>query len=141
MQVKDVMNRDVKTIKKGQTIKDAAELMSRFRIGSLIVVDDSRVIGIITERDILNAISQRRDIYETHVEDIMTKKVIMVDPELDINEAVDIMLEKKIKKLPVLKGNRLVGIITATDICAAEPKIIENLAALLVMPGRKLVAG
>ncbi|MFQ5647924.1 MAG: CBS domain-containing protein, partial [Candidatus Aenigmatarchaeota archaeon] len=82
MQVKDVMNPDVKTIKKDSTIQEAADLMSRYSIGSLIVVVETRVVGIITERDILQkVVAGGKDATKTAVEEVMTKEVIMIGPE------------------------------------------------------------
>jgi CBS domain-containing protein len=143
MLVKEVMNTDVKTIDRNSSIKEAAELMSEFSIGSLIVVVDSRVVGIITERDILSKlVAQAKNSEETKVKDIMTQEVIMVEPDIDIQDAADIMMEKKIKKLPVIKENHLVGIVTATDLCNASPKMIEQLGNVLLLPKKKrYVAG
>lgn len=143
MQVKDVMNPDVKTIKKDSTIQEAADLMSRYSIGSLIVVVETRVVGIITERDILQkVVAGGKDATKTAVEEVMTKEVIMIGPETDIEDAAEIMMEKRIKKLPVISQNNLIGIITATDLCTASPKIIERLGELLLLPHKKkIVAG
>jgi CBS domain-containing protein len=144
MLVKDIMNPDVKTIRKDATIKEAAELMSQFSIGSLIVVEDStRVIGIITERDILmKIVAKAKDASTELVEDSMTKEVIMVDAETDIDDAAEIMLEKKIKKLPVISKNSLIGIVTSMDLCTASPKMIERLGKVLLLPKeKKVVAG
>jgi len=143
MIVRDVMNTDVKTIKKDATIQEAADLMSKYSIGSLIVVVDSRVIGIITERDILKkVVAAGQDAAQTKVKDIMTEDVIMIGPDTDIEDAAEIMMEKRIKKLPVVSQHRLIGIITATDLCTASPKIIEQLGTLLLLPRRKrAVAG
>ena len=141
MLVEDIMNRDVKTISKTENIRTAAELMTKFRIGSLIVTEDNRVVGILTERDILKVVAEKKNLEEVKVEDAMTREVVVVEPDLDIQDAVDVMVERGIKKLPVVKGNRLLGIVTATDICAAEPKIIATLAKLMLMPGRRMAAG
>jgi predicted transcriptional regulator len=67
----------------------------------------------------------------------------MVDPDMTVDEAADLMMERKIKKLPVIKNNQLVGIVTVTDICMASPKIIEQLGEMLLVPkkGNKPVAG
>ena len=143
MLVKDVMITDVKTIEEESTIQEAAKRMSEFSIGSLIVVVDSRVVGIITERDILKkVVAEGRDCRNTPIKDVMTKEVIMVKPDIDIHDAADIMMEKKIKKLHVIEDNSLVGIITVTDICNASPKMIEQLGeTLLTSRKKKAVAG
>ncbi len=142
MQVRDIMVSDVKTIDKEATIQEAASKMSEHSIGSLIVVEDSRVVGIITERDIMKkVVAESKDATKTIVKDIMTKKVIMIRPDTDIEDAADIMMDKQIKKLPVVEGNALIGIITSMDICTASPKAMEKLGEMLLISKKKIVAG
>jgi CBS domain-containing protein len=144
MLVKDIMNPDVQTISGDATIQEAAQAMSEFGIGCLIVTKDTSVTGIITERDIMrNVVSQDRGASQTKVKDAMSDEVVMVDPDMTVDEAADLMMERKIKKLPVIKNNQLVGIVTVTDICMASPKIIEQLGEMLLVPkkGNKPVAG
>lgn len=143
MLVKEVMNTDVKTISQDSSIKEAAQLMSEFSIGSLIVVENERVVGIVTERDIMKkVVAEARDSEQTMVKEIMTRDVIMIEPDTDIQDAADIMMDKGIKKLPVVEGNALVGIVTATDLCMASPKMVEQLGNVLLLPKKKkYVAG
>ncbi len=142
MNVEDVMNRTVQTIEPDASVQAAADKMSKHHIGSLIVVKGNRLVGIITERDILSkVVAQARDSTTTRVADVMTKKVIMVTPDTDIEDAAQIMLEKGIKKLPVVKGNQLIGIITATDVCTAQPKLIRSLSTLLAITKQRAMAG
>lgn len=142
MQVKDVMVRDVKTIEKGSSLQDAAKKMTELRIGSLIVVNQKqKMMGIITESDILKIVGEGKKT-DGLVETTMTKEVFYVKPEDDVLDAVDIMLKNKIKKLPVISGGALVGIITITDIATAEPKLLEQLSQLMLFGQRqKFVAG
>lgn len=142
MIVKDVMNTEVKTIGEESSIQEAAEQMKKFRIGSLVVVKNSKMIGILTERDILDkVVAEAEDSSKVKVKEIMTKEVVMVAPDKDIGEAAELMMEKKIKKLPVIQGKQLVGIVTATDLCTAEPKLIEQVGALMLLPKKKAIAG
>lgn len=143
MLVKDVMNTDVKTVEAGATIQEAAQLMGRHRVGCLIVTKETRLMGIITEDDILRKIvAEDKDVHKAVVSDYMTKDVIMVSPSDDIETAIQIMLDKKIKKLPVVSGNKLIGIVTTTDICTAEPQLIKKISELLLVPSeKKVVAG
>jgi CBS domain-containing protein len=131
MLVKDVMQRNVIVAKENMKIKEAAEVMSKYHIGSLVIVRNNKVVGILTERDILKAIAKGIDPRTIEAKDIMTKEVITISPTSTIEDAASLMLEKKIKKLPVLDGEKLVGIITATDIAVIQPKLIKNLAELL----------
>ncbi len=142
MLVKDVMVKDVKTIEKGSTLQEAGKRLTELHIGSLIVTDSKqRVLGILTESDIIKNLVSEKPL-ATKVEDCMTKKIYFVKPEDDIHEAVELMSENKIKKLPVIKNGQLLGIITATDIAAAEPKHLEQLGELLLHSQRqKAIAG
>jgi len=141
--VKDIMNTDVKTIKPDESIQKAAEIMKEFRIGSLIVITGTKLTGIVTERDILNGVVAEDKVpSEVKVEDIMTREVIMISPEMGIEEAVDLMMEKKIKKLPVVSSDKLIGIVTVTDIITAEPKMLKQLGTLMLFAkAKKPVAG
>jgi len=143
LQVKEIMNTDVKTINLNSNVREAAELMSKSNIGGLIVVEDSKLVGIVTERDVMKkVVALNKSATKTKVKAVMTKKVIMIDPDKDVEEAAEIMLERKIKKLPIVYKNKLIGILTATDICAAQPKLIEQLAQLMLVPGKKkIIAG
>jgi len=143
LQVKDIMNTDVKTITPDSTVQKAAKKMDEFGIGSLIVVKDGKLAGIVTERDILeNVVAKAKLSSQVMVKDIMTKEVIMVRPDMEVEDASEIMMEKKIKKLPVIKDDSLIGIITATDIVTAQPMLMQQLSELMMVPGkRKIVAG
>jgi len=144
MQVKDIMNTDVKTISPASTAQDAAKEMNKYGIGGLIVVDRDRMAGIVTERDIMrHVVAAGKDPKKVKTKEIMVKRVIMIDPEADIYEAAEIMQQNGIKKLPVLHKSSLVGIITATDIVAAQPKMIQDLSELFAMGKKKsqIVAG
>ena len=77
----------------------------------------------------------------TLVRDIMTKKVVAITSDKTLEDATHIMVERDIKKLPVLEGKKLVGVITATDLISVQPKLIEALAKLMLFEEKKLVAG
>lgn len=104
------------------TLKSAAKMMSDKNIGSLLIVKDGKIKGIITERDILKNIAK----LDSKVSSVMSKKVVTIDSEEKIEEAIGIMSENKIKRLPVMEDGKLVGIITATDIIAHAKEINEE---------------
>ena len=138
MLVKDVMNTNVKTIDPDSTTQKAAKEMNKYNIGSLIVVKNENMVGIVTERDMLKKIvAKARDSAKTNVKHIIIMSVIMIDPETHLSDAVDVMNQHGIKKLPVLHEKSLVGIITATDIVNAQPKMIEQLSKLFVFSDKK----
>ena len=125
MKIKEIM-RPVRTIEKNSTVREAAKIMAKNRIGSLIVVEGKKIIGIMTERDILTKITaEGKSSERIYVKDIMTAKVLTVAPDKFIDDAVHIMILNNIKKLPVVDGNELVGIVTSTDIVANSSEIGE----------------
>jgi CBS domain-containing protein len=131
MLVRDIMNKDVVAVEPEITVKEAAKIMSKFHIGSLVILKNKKIVGIITERDILDSVAQGKDAELTTVEEIMTKNVVTIAPDKNIEDAVNLMAEHKIKKLPVVDVDKLVGIVTASDIIIVEPKLIEGIANLI----------
>lgn len=131
MIVRDVMNKDVMTAESEITVKEAAKIMSQHHVGSLVILKKEEIVGIVTERNILVAVAEGKDAELTTVEEIMSKNVITVAPDKTIEDAVNIMVEHKIKKLPVVDAGKLIGIITASDIAVVEPKLIEGIVNLL----------
>lgn len=132
MLVKDVMTKKVMTVSPDTSIKDAARLLADNHIGSLIVMEEKSVIGIITERNILNALaeSEGNEIDSKIVNDAMTSYIISITPTSSVQDAVKIMAENKIKKLPVMDGATLIGIITASDIITNQPRLIKGIKSL-----------
>jgi len=117
LKVKDLMVENVITIEAEIPVRDAVKLMNRHEIGSLVVVKDKKPIGIVTERDMLKRVlSTTRDPRALEVCEIMSKPLVVMEPEMNIGDAVKLMFEHKIKKLPVVKKEHLVGIISLTDV-------------------------
>jgi len=117
LQVKDVMVTNIITIEAWASVKKAAELMNRHDIGCIIVVDGARPIGIVTERDMLKRVLlQMRDPHKVRVSRIMSKPLITSKPETEIRKAVRTMNERRIKKLPVVEGGHLLGLVSLTDV-------------------------
>lgn len=130
--VRDVMTRGVKTIRPEDTVLEAVSKMNKFHIGSVVVTNNGRPIGIITERDILaKVVEPCMDPASVRVKDVMSKPVITIEPNAALEEAARIMARAKIKKLPVVEGGRLLGIITTTDIVRANPTQVGILEELL----------
>lgn len=133
MLVKDVMNKNVVVAKSDVTIREATKVMNKFRIGSLVVLKEEKIVGIATERNVLEAVATGKDLDATPIEEIMTKNVVIIDPDQTVEAAVDLMVQHKIKKLPVVEDKKLKGIITASDIVVVEPKLIASVANLISM--------
>jgi CBS domain-containing protein len=113
--VKDIMTKEVVTIDVNKSIFEVSQLMASKGLGCLIVVDKGLPVGIITERDIVRRIVAKRSSADLKVADVMTKTLVTVGPETSLKEAARVMSTNKIRRLPVLKQNQLVGIVVASD--------------------------
>jgi len=124
LKVKDIMKRDVVTIGTDATARKATELMSQHQIGCLIVLGP---IGILTECDLVRKVlNQSKDPNKTFVGEIMSMPLAVGHAEMSIEEAMQAMANRKIKKLPITENGRLLGIITITDL-VRSPEIIKTL--------------
>jgi CBS domain-containing protein len=113
--VKDIMTKEVLTIEVDKSVFDAAKLMTSKGLSCVIVVIKWYPVGIITERDIVQRIVAKHSSLDVKVTEVMTKTLITVDPDTSLKEAARVMSTNKIRRLPVLKQNKLVGIIVASD--------------------------
>ena len=138
MHVRDLMTRALVTATPETTVTDARALMARERIRHLLVTEGGRHVGIVTDRDIrLNLASPATSlsVWELNfllarltVGQVMTKSLLVVEPDREAREAARIMLDHRIGALPVLDGDRLVGILTESDLVRAFAES-ETLAA------------
>lgn len=115
------MVENVVTVKPNDTIKKAAELMNLHGISSLVVVDSGKPVGMITERDMLDRVLNNSMVTkEAAVTEIMSKPVVTVCPNMRAGDAAKVMIERNIKKLPVVENGRLVGIVSLTDLLRSK---------------------
>ena len=127
LKIRDVMVREVITVDENSSVKEAVDIMNEFQIGSLIVLERGKAKGIVTERDFLRrVIAEAKDVMNTKVKEIMTAPLVVVEPSTDLEEAVKLMFQNRIKKLAVVDANKLVGIVTLTDIARFQPKMIRR---------------
>ena len=111
------MVKKVITVQQDTSVYEAVKLLNKNRIGCLVVVYDDDIVGILTERDLLERVLEKcRDPKEIEISEIMTKTLVLGRPDMEVFEATRLMMENKVKKLPIIKERRLVGIITVTDI-------------------------
>jgi len=122
--VKDVMQRRIKSIDEKSSIRDAAKIMKKNRIGSVVVTRKNKIIGIVTKTDIVYKYVAGG---KKKLKDIMSKRLIKISPEATLEEAAKRMTENKIEKLLVFDGPKPVGIISVTDILKVEPALFEIL--------------
>jgi CBS domain-containing protein len=117
MKARDVMRQPVISAKKGSLAKDCAMQLVSGRFSGMPVVDDEeRVIGVITEHDLLIIIREGKNLGNTAVADVMQQNPITVDVTAPLDDVLDIMLENGILRIPVTDGLRLVGIISRSAI-------------------------
>ncbi|MBE0425428.1 MAG: CBS domain-containing protein [Nitrospirae bacterium] len=113
----DIMKRNVTSAKKNDPAKDIAmQLVSGLFSGMPITDDKGRVIGVVTEHDLLNQVREEKDLLKLTAEDVMQKNPITVDVNTPLIHVLDIMLENGILRIPVTDGLHLVGIISRSDI-------------------------
>ena len=131
LKVEDVMVKEVITIDENSTVKEAAEVMNKFEIGCLIAIRKEKAMGIITERDLLKrVVAEAKAANKTKVKEVMSSPLVVVEPSMELEEAVKLMFQMKIKKLPVVESKRLVGLVTLTDIARFQPQMITILKQL-----------
>ncbi len=133
MLVNEVMNRNVVVVKADANLRQASEVMAKARIGSLVVVEGTKIIGIVTSSDIIRSIARDREPANTLIEEVMSKKVFTVEPDTTLEDAIEKMVENNIRELPVVEDSKIKGIITVTDIAVVQPKLIASIANLLSM--------
>ncbi len=132
LRVRDIMVTDVITISEDATVREAAKLMSEKNVGCLIVVRDDRPVGIITERDILTrVVAEGKNPDAVKVAWVMSKPIVRGRPDMTLEEAARLMTSKGVKKLPIFEGEKLVGIITLTDLVRSQPYVVELLEDIL----------
>lgn len=109
--------KEIHTISPEATVFDAIKLMSELGVGALLVMEGSRLVGVISERDYTRkVILKGRSSNSTFVQDIMTKKVICLSPDNNIDECMALMNENQIRHLPIVEKGEVVGIVTIMDV-------------------------
>ncbi|MBE0527506.1 MAG: CBS domain-containing protein [Candidatus Thorarchaeota archaeon] len=132
MFVKDIMAVNVVTMPPDATILDVSKSMSDMDIGSIIIVDKERPVGIITESDIVRrVIAEEKDPKTTSASEIMTSPIIHVEPGMGLTDAMRVMAKSNIRRVAVLKNDSLAGIITSRDILRWSPELIDILVESL----------
>jgi CBS domain-containing protein len=135
--VRDVMSKEVRVVRPDTSVKEVVATMNKFNIGSIVVVQAERPVGIITERDILTRLVEPCLAPETlTARQIMTSPVLTISETASVEEAARLMTKKRIKKLPVINNDKILGIITYTDIVFKMPTMLSVLEEL-VRPYRR----
>jgi len=115
-QVRDMMRKQVVSIDSSLTIKDAAKIMEDSGVSCLVVTEKNVPVGILTERDFVTRITSLGKPSSTTIRKVMSSPLISIGPEESIKKLAEMIKEKDIHKIPVVEENRLVGIVSATDL-------------------------
>lgn len=127
--VADVMTREPVTVKPEETLFNCAKKMVSGKVGSLLLVDKKRLVGFISQKDILWALVKKsgRDLSKIKAADISPKKIAMIKPSATIKEAIKKMNKLKFDRLPVVENGKLLGLVTVRDILGFHPEIYPEL--------------
>lgn len=119
-QLLETKGSDILTIDPDSTVYDAIKLMADHQVGSLLVMDKEKLLGIITERDYSrNVILKGKSSRDTPVNDIMTTNILCVQPEKSVEECMALMTDKRVRHIPVVKNSSVIGIISIGDLVKA----------------------
>lgn len=126
MELKNIMTRDIAYVQRNTPVQEAARLMSQYNVGSIPVCDGDRIVGIVTDRDIvLRGVASNSQVGGMTCGQIMTSNIVTASPDMDVHEAARIMADNQIRRLPVVDNGRLVGIVALGDL-ATEPKFVNE---------------
>ncbi|CAE6487539.1 cyclic nucleotide-binding/CBS domain-containing protein [Candidatus Nitrosotenuis uzonensis] len=114
--VNEIMKKNVISIDSSMTVQDAAKMMDDASIGAIVVLEKGIAVGIITERDIVRRIVSKGKPLSTNVKEAMSSPLIVINPDDSVWELAQLMKARKIHRVPAVKDNRLVGIVTTSDI-------------------------
>ena len=122
MDARDVMTREPVTLGPGATMGEAATLMRQEDCGSIPIVEDGRLVGIVTDRDIvIRAVAAGKDPRSTPVSDVMSADPVCIEPGTSLDEAQELMAERQVRRLPVVEDGKLVGILVIGQVARREP--------------------
>ena len=131
------MTSPVITMESKGNVGSAARVMVKHEIGSVVVLDGKKPVGIITERDITKQVIRGKSVLKVPVKKVMTRALVTAPPNMSVQEAFELMLMNKIRRLPILENNKLVGIVTEKDLMrwvlrvSYEPNIPKHIEMIL----------
>ena len=130
-----VMVTEVAILDGNVSVKKAAEIMAQEGLSAVIVTTKGKTNGILTDRDILKRIvAEDKNSRKTRVKEIMSSPLVTIEPSTNLEEAAHLMFKKKIKNLPVVHKNHLVGLVNLQDICKLQPEILKILRQTMKTP-------
>jgi CBS domain-containing protein len=140
VKVSDIMTAAAVTDAPGDTISEAAAKMWHEQTGSLLVMDDNKLSGILTERDLLRCTAEAVDAKSTSISEVMTSEVVTIGPDTAVKEAAEIMFQKWFRHLPVVSPDgKVVGVISQRDLLSVFAEGMDEPETLQTITGHKLV--
>jgi len=139
MKVRDIMTTSVEAIAPDTDLVAAARRMKELNVGSLPVVNEGRLIGIITDRDIvIRAVAEGRELLLERVESHLTSGPTTISPDADVQQASELMAREQIRRLPVVEGDRLVGFLAIGDLAVDlnKDKLVGNVLEKISEPSQ-----
>jgi len=130
MQIKDLMTKDVSSVKRNSTLQDAAKIMKDLNVGAIPVCDGKQAVGIITDRDIAIRNVANAGMTNTPVEQVMSTNLISGHPQMSDQEAARLMAENQIRRLPITENKEIVGIVSLGDLAVQSASDMEAGEAL-----------
>jgi diguanylate cyclase (GGDEF)-like protein len=119
------INRAVVTMSPEQNLFQACQLMRQNRIGCVIIADNGKPAGIITESTVVKQVASGRSL-QTKLDEVMTRRIISVRPDENISDALELMHRQHIRRLPVMQSNRMLGVVTQTDLLEASCRLVNT---------------
>lgn len=113
--LRQVMTKDIVCVSPQQSIQEAAQLMENYNVGSIPVVENGQLRGIITDRDITIRSTSHGDNTQTPVSEVMSTDIVSGSPDMDVHEAADLMARCQVRRLPVVENNQVVGMVALGD--------------------------
>jgi CBS domain-containing protein len=119
-QVRDVMTSNPTTCEPTATLVDAAKVMAREDVGPVPIVESGKLVGLVTDRDIIiRAVAEGRDVTSTSVRDVASKDLVTVTADENLDRALQLMADNQVRRIPVVEGDRVVGIVSQADVARA----------------------
>jgi CBS domain-containing protein len=122
-QIRDVMTSNPTTVERSTSVLEAAKVMAGEDVGPLPVTEEGRLVGIITDRDVVvRVLAEERDLQSTTVGDICSSDLVTVTPEDELDQALRKMASAQVRRLPVVEGDRIIGIVAQADVARQAPE-------------------
>ncbi|MBI2864571.1 MAG: CBS domain-containing protein [Chloroflexi bacterium] len=136
MQIRDIMGKELYYASPTSTVRDVAQIMLRHNIGALPICNGNKLMGIVTDRDLaIECCTANVDPQTAQISEFMTVNPVTARPDMDLKDACELMAKEQIRRLPVVDGGKLVGVISLGDLAVSlpgDPAVLDALARISV---------